>query len=332
MGMEAPGLLTFDASALDVPPWSATSADMGQLTAIFLDLAAGSVGGMAGVALGHPLDVVKTRMQANSSSLRALTMRECLSTTYRVEGVRGLWRGIAPPLFAVSLYQSTVFASYEWTYKQAIQADMSESRAQVVGGLVSGMASCFVTLPTDAVKIQLQLERGSSGGAVSDSFRALHRLTAERGALSLFRGLVPCMWRDVPTNVLYFSVYSNVKSRLQRILEPPATAAGAVDRGETKSPGWRGMVAELLAGGVAGTASWTVAVPADTIKTMAQEAAAAGRPSGCLAIMREVYPKEGLRGFCRGAGPIIVRAFPVNAVTFAVYEQCKRLFGVPSSL
>lgn len=298
---------------------------------VLLDLAAGSVGGMAGVYLGHPLDVVKTRMQATSSSLRTLTMRECLSTTYRSEGVLGLWRGVAPPLFAVSLYQSTVFASYEWTYKQAVKANMSEGKAQIVGGLVSGVASCVVTVPTDAVKIQLQLERGRTGGAISDSYRSLQKLVSQRGVRALFSGMVPCMWRDVPTTAVYFGAYSNVKSNLRWALDLPATAEGSSsDAGA--SPGWKGMLAELVAGGVAGTAAWTVAVPADTIKTIAQEAAAAGRPSSCRAVVQDVYLREGLAGFCRGAGPIIVRSFPVNAVTFAVYEQCKRLFGVPSTL
>lgn len=285
----------------------------GSAALVALDLAAGSLGGMAGVLVGHPLDVVKTRMQAATSPLRSLSAWDCLSTTYRAEGWSGLWRGIGPPLFSVAFYQSTVFASYEWALKQAMSAGVQEDRARLGAGAVSGAASCLVTVPTDAVKIQLQLERSGS----TDPFRCAHRLVARHGVASLFRGMTACLWRDVPATIVYFATYRQAKK---------AYLAGI---GSHVQEDWRNTSAEVLCGGFAGFASWTCAVPLDVVKTTSQEAAMAGRPGGFVGAVQEVLRRDGPRGFMRGAGPILARSFPVNAITFLVYENAKRMMGAP---
>jgi len=300
------------------PGGMASSGGTGAAT-VALDLAAGSVGGMAGVLCGHPLDVVKTRMQASSSSLRSLNMYDCLAATCRHEGWLALWRGVGPPLFGVALYQATVFASYEWSFKQATRMGVPEPSALAAAGLLSGAASCLVTVPTDAVKIQLQLEHGSSEGAVKDSLRCGRRMVAERGVGSLFRGMAACLWRDVPATVAYFATYTRAKRACLWCFGDSEAA-------------WSNTAAELMAGGLAGTVSWGMAIPTDVLKTVVQESAATGRPLGLAAAVREIHQRDGMRGFTRGAGPIVARAFPVNAITFMVYERAKTLLGVPSSL
>ena len=50
------------------------------------------------------------------------------------------------------------------------------------------------------------------------------------------------------------------------------------------------------------------------------------RPS-FFATARYIYSRDGLAGFYRGLGPCILRAFPVNACAFFVYEGTMRLLG-----
>lgn len=297
---------------------------------VAIDLAAGSMGGVAGVLIGHPLDVVKVRMQAATSSMRSLSMGSLLMTTYRTEGMLGLWRGIGPPTMAVSLYQSTTFASYEWSLKQARDYGCTEGQAQIAGGLFSGAVSCLVTNPSDAVKIRLQLEYGASGGALADALRCGRHLVVQNGALSLFNGLLATMWRDVPSTVVYFGVYSKVKSFWMWALDAPKPDPDG--GGKPVQAGWRSVTAEMMSGGCAGMCSWVSSIPADNVKTLCQEAATAGKPIGFIEAHRQVLARDGLAGFFRGAGPIILRSFPVNAITFSVYESLKRAWGVPCGL
>ena len=75
----------------------------------------------------------------------------------------------------------------------------------------------------------------------------------------------------------------------------------------------------LFAGGVSGILTWLVNYPIDVIKSRIQADGTQGRHaySGFLDCGRQIYRSEGVRGFKRGLGVTLVRAFPVNAVTFA---------------
>eukprot|EP00747_Dinoflagellata_sp_TGD_P171652 gnl/TRDRNA2_/TRDRNA2_206238_c0_seq1.p1 gnl/TRDRNA2_/TRDRNA2_206238_c0~~gnl/TRDRNA2_/TRDRNA2_206238_c0_seq1.p1 ORF type:complete len:325 (-),score=38.89 gnl/TRDRNA2_/TRDRNA2_206238_c0_seq1:282-1148(-) len=286
---------------------------------------------MAGVVVGHPLDVVKTRMQAASSPLRGLSGSQCLMTTVHSEGYVGLWRGLAPPLFAVAWYQAIVFASYEWSFKKATGRGVAEERARLGAGALSGAASCLITVPTDAVKIQLQLEQGSGEGAMKDALRCGCRMIEKRGVGSLFNGFTSCLCRDVPATIIYFTSYAQVKAAVHGCVERAGVKFQSNNASHNRTRAMQfEIAAELFAGGVAGVLSWALTVPQDVVKTTIQEAAAAGRPITIQEATRTVLRRDGYTGLMRGFGPLCVRAFPVNAVTFFVYERSKILLGVPA--
>lgn len=50
------------------------------------------------------------------------------------------------------------------------------------------------------------------------------------------------------------------------------------------------------------------------------------RPS-FITTTRHIYACDGLSGFIRGLGPCLLRAFPVNACAFFVYEGMMRVLG-----
>jgi solute carrier family 25 carnitine/acylcarnitine transporter 20/29 len=51
-----------------------------------------------------------------------------------------------------------------------------------------------------------------------------------------------------------------------------------------------------------------------------------GRPS-FVSVARGIYTQDGFRGFFRGLGPTFLRAFPVNASAFFVFEAILRVLG-----
>uniref|UniRef100_A0A3B5LGJ0 Uncharacterized protein n=1 Tax=Xiphophorus couchianus TaxID=32473 RepID=A0A3B5LGJ0_9TELE len=80
------------------------------------------------------------------------------------------------------------------------------------------------------------------------------------------------------------------------------------------------MIPKLLfSGGMAGIASWIVTYPADVIKSRLQ-ADGVGRVNQYSSIadcVRQSVRKEGYMVFTRGLTSTVLRAFPVNAATFA---------------
>eukprot|EP00747_Dinoflagellata_sp_TGD_P209477 gnl/TRDRNA2_/TRDRNA2_82871_c0_seq2.p1 gnl/TRDRNA2_/TRDRNA2_82871_c0~~gnl/TRDRNA2_/TRDRNA2_82871_c0_seq2.p1 ORF type:complete len:289 (+),score=25.87 gnl/TRDRNA2_/TRDRNA2_82871_c0_seq2:36-869(+) len=274
---------------------------------------------MAGVAVGHPLEVVKTRMQAAESPFRSLSPYQVFRTTVRNEGWRALFRGLFPPLVAITFYQSTLFASYEWSLailKGTVAA--SDSIARTTAGLIAGACAVTVAMPLDSLKVRLQLERDTMTGPIRDTVRHARIAVREQGVVSLYRGISANLARDVPTNAIYFVAYANAKDVLSSCL-------GSDRQGERR----RSVATELLAGGFAGSASWAASVPMDVVKTTMQEASASGKSLGFLEAVAGVRRRDGMQGFFRGFAPIVVRAFPVHATIFLTYDLLKRALGAP---
>lgn len=64
----------------------------------------GIVYGLTSPIVGHPLDTVKTKMIADKAYHNA-TFRETVLGTYRLEGLRGFYRGFVPPLVGSMIYR-----------------------------------------------------------------------------------------------------------------------------------------------------------------------------------------------------------------------------------
>ncbi|KAI9803329.1 MAG: hypothetical protein M1826_004974 [Phylliscum demangeonii] len=72
-------------------------------------------GGLAGEALwlaSYPLDVVKSKMQTDGfgTLMKYPTMRSCFAHIWRVEGLRGFWKGIGPTLLRAMPVSAGTFA------------------------------------------------------------------------------------------------------------------------------------------------------------------------------------------------------------------------------
>ena len=91
--------------------------------------------------------------------------------------------------------------------------------------------------------------------------------------------------------------------------------------------------AVLTAGGLAGIFSWVFTYPQDVIKSRLQ-ADGWGRGQqyrGSLHCLQASLASEGRSFLVRGIGSTIIRAFPMNAVTFWVYKQIMNTYGQEDS-
>lgn len=70
----------------------------------------GGVGGIGLVLVGHPLDLIKVRLQ---TSTQYSSMRDCFQKTIARDGLRGLYRGMATPIVGIT----PIFAVCFWGYK-----------------------------------------------------------------------------------------------------------------------------------------------------------------------------------------------------------------------
>lgn len=85
------------------------------------------------------------------------------------------------------------------------------------------------------------------------------------------------------------------------------------------------MAKSFLAGGVAGMCAKTTTAPLDRLKILLQAQNVHYVNYSVLSGFKAIYRKEGLRGYFKGNGAMMVRIFPYAAIQFMSYEQYKRL-------
>jgi len=90
----------------------------------------------------------------------------------------------------------------------------------------------------------------------------------------------------------------------------------------------------LLAGGVAGVAGWITTFPFDLVKTRVQATPASHVKRGffhggglTISTIVQSWRNEGIRVFWRGLAPTLIRAIPVNMVTFGAFEAITHAFA-----
>ena len=81
------------------PPWVASVQEpkSHHFSHDLLDFAAGIVGGVAGIIVGHPFDTIKVRLQSDPAK-RFAGPADAVRQTLRYEGAMGLFKGIETPI------------------------------------------------------------------------------------------------------------------------------------------------------------------------------------------------------------------------------------------
>lgn len=282
-------------------------------------LAAGGVGGICAVVVGHPFDLVKVRLQTAEKGVYSSAMDVVRKTIAREGLARGLYAGVSAPLVGVT----PMFAVSFWGYDMGKKLVEASTNVPVINGtpqytigqisaagFFSAIPMTLITAPFERVKVLLQIqgqkqlapgEKPKYSGGV-DVVRQLYK---EGGIKSVFRGSAMTLARDGPGSAAYFAMYEYVKRSLT-----PKDENGNVT-------GQLSLSAVIVAGGAAGVAMWIPVFPVDTIKSRLQSAE--GRPT-IGGTIRGVYASGGIKAFFPGFGPALARAVPANAATFLGVE------------
>ncbi|KAI9244346.1 mitochondrial carrier domain-containing protein [Sporodiniella umbellata] len=269
---------------------------------------AGLVGGLAGLAVGHPFDTVKVRLQSRELASRYKGTINCFLSTIKQEKFIGLYKGMASPAFGVGAVNAIVFGSYTFIMQyqanlNGITYDESKQDAPLqhvfLAGMGSGIVSSFATCPMELAKVQLQ-NQTTSNVAVKGPFDCLRKMYQTGGLRYCYKGMAPTMMRELSFGP-YFVTYEIITRHLNKQSGNQELSGPSV----------------ILAGGVAGIIAWCSTYFADVVKTRIQSEP--HRYKGFMDCVKHSYYEEGWRIFFRGLTPTILRAFPSNAATFGAY-------------
>jgi len=178
-----------------------------------------------------PMDVVKQRMQLGAYR----NTGDCLRSTLRGEGVRGLYRSV-PTTLALNVPFGGVFVASNESLKLSLglgensgsngdSARSASSRSDLplyfMSAGLSGALAAGVTQPLDVVKTRLQTQDVAVGSVRHSAFPkysgfvpTVMTIVREEGAATFVRGMLPRMIHAVPSAAMCWGTYEAVKSFL----------------------------------------------------------------------------------------------------------------------
>ena len=79
---------------------------------------------------------------------------------------------------------------------------------------------------------------------------------------------------------------------------------------------------------MAGMATWASHYPLDLVSSRMEASVALGAKRMTMTgHFRQIYAESGIKGFYRGLGPCLLRAFPVNAAIFVTHDFVRSKLG-----
>lgn len=229
---------------------------------IMQSIITGSVAGAAEVLVDHPLWTIKTRLQRGEPFTLNLSL---------------LYRGILPNVLSmvpITAMQVTLNTSLQkLCYRDT---NNLSSFQRVASAFVAGVASAFVTCPTEMVMTY----QGSSGGRFTRAFKQL-----------VNAGGWGCLLTGLPATAIREGLFAGFFLAGTPILKSNIKAHCSND-----------YVASLSAGICAGIGAAIVTQAFDTIKTV-QQSAAVTDPIIIQGAIKKLYSAYGVSGFFKGSVP-----------------------------
>ncbi|KIM33867.1 hypothetical protein M408DRAFT_325442 [Serendipita vermifera MAFF 305830] len=310
------------------------------------DIAFGSAAGMASKLLEHPFDLTKVRLQAQvlDDHKRFSGPIDCLTKTWKNEGIRGLYRGLPAPVVGAMAENASLFLCYNQLQSLIRTAsDMPAGQklslpqlAMAAGG--AGAVASFLLTPIELVKCKMQVQMLTAGAPTPGStpavrnlqgpFSILASVVRTNGVRGLWLGQTGTLLRESGGSAAWFTMNEFVSGLfIARHEKARGLPAHSLSKNDLKP--W-----ELgLSGACAGIAYNVSLFPADTVKSAIQteeelrpRGAGVPRPT-FLGTFLSMYKAQGIRGLYAGLGVTVARSAPSSAMIFLIYDGLNKHFG-----
>lgn len=173
------------------------------------------------------------------------------------------------------------------------------------GGIARTFAATLIS-PLEMIRTKMQSTRLSYLEVGS----AVKHLVKTEGTLSLWKGLVPTLLRDVPFSSIYWLNYETCKLYFK---QPQPS-----------------LSISFLSGAISGSIAAVITLPFDVVKTHRQielgDSTTKSMSRNTLGIMKHIHREQGLKGLFVGIVPRLGRVAPACAIMISSYEKGKSFF------
>ncbi|KAI5952317.1 hypothetical protein KGF54_003183 [Candida jiufengensis] len=292
-----------------------------------ITMAGAASGFLAGVVV-CPLDVIKTKLQAQGSQGKRLNFRQTLETILRDEGIKGLYRGLVPITIGYLPTWTIYFTVYERAkrfYPDYLLHHWdinSPSLNHFCAAITAGMASSIAVNPIWVVKTRLMVQ-SSKKSSNPDEIRykgtidAFKKMYKDEGIKVFYSGLIPSLFGLLHVGI-HFPAYEYLKSLLHcKTIDQQHEVSGLL---------WRLIAASSISKMIASTITY----PHEILRTRMQIrqhkqkhlGGECNKPS-LIHTIKQIFHKEGIKGFYAGYFTNLLRTVPASAVTLVSFEYFK---------
>ncbi|KAG2024292.1 hypothetical protein GB937_003945, partial [Aspergillus fischeri] len=276
------------------------------------NMLAGAFAGIMEHAVMYPVDLLKTRMQVLHPTTGGLYtgLTNAVSTIYRIEGWRTLWKGVSSVIVGAGPAHAVYFGTYE-VVKEMAGGNVDEGHhplAAAASGAAATIASDALMNPFDVIKQRMQVH-GSVHKSLLQCATSVYRT---EGLHAFYVSYPTTLCMTVPFTATQFVAYESIS----KVMNPS----------QEYDP-----FTHCIAGGLAGAFAAGLTTPLDVVKTLLQtrglaqneEIRSAKGLFNAAAIIKRQF---GWRGFLRGARPRIISTMPSTAICWTSYEMAKAYF------
>lgn len=273
---------------------------------------AGSFGGVAEACALQPIDVIKTRLQLDTTG-RYKGIVHCGQEIIKEEGTRALWKGLTP--FAVHLTLKYALRMGSNSMYQNLLRDKDgklTAGSRLAAGFSAGITEALVIVtPFEVVKIRLQQQKGLSKEALKYKGPVHCAVTTlrEEGIRGMWSGAFPTVLRNGTNQMCLFWAKHNADTLLWDKHEGD---------GKQLTP-----VQSMTSGFLAAFLGPVATGPFDVAKTrlMAQSKAGGIKYSGFFDVILKTSREEGMLALWKGLLPRLLRIPPGQAIVWGVSDQ-----------
>lgn len=127
------------------------------------------------------------------------------------EGLAFLYRGMLPPLMQRSLSMSLMFGVYDECLQPLLERQVNPYIAKTCAGMVAGAFEATL-MPFE--RLQTLLIHPKYHNEFKNTADAASHIAKLYGIKEFYRGLVPILFRNGPSNAMFFIIRDEVRERL----------------------------------------------------------------------------------------------------------------------
>lgn len=261
-------------------------------------------GGIAGaftyVCL-HPLDTIKTKLQAKGAKDIYNGTFDAIAKTFQTKGILGFYSGVSAVIVGSTFSSAMYFGTCEFGKSVLSKFDYPTVLIPPTAGAMGNIISSAIMVPKELITQRMQT------GAKGRSWEVLLRILEKDGILGLYAGYSATLLRNLPAGVLSYSSFEYLK----------AAVLSKTDQTNLNP------LQSVICGALAGATSATLTTPLDVVKTRLMTQIHRDTAAGVSATVKQILRDEGWVGFTHGMGPRVIHSACFSALGYFAFETAR---------